>query len=116
MSFPENDPRDLFEHRLNFQRRNGFAEGPILLQSEKDLWSAEYKRDWAQLKAYREVRRADYLVLKSQRRAALVPHGMATRSKRTNPLVLPSRRTHLTARMSTGGIAPRRPEVVPEGN
>ena len=114
MSFPESDPRDLFGHRTSFQRRNGFPEGPMLLQSEKYLWKAEYKRDWAQLRAYQEVRRADYLVMKSQRRAAIVPHGMATRSKRT--IVLPSQRTRLTARMSTGGIAPRRPEVVPEGN
>ena len=114
MSFPENDPRDLLGHRKMFQRRRGSPEGPMVLQSEKDLWKAEYQRDWAQLRAYQEGRRADYLVAKSQRRAATVPHGMATRSKQ--PIALPTKKIRLTARMSTGGIAPRRPENVPDGD
>ena len=114
MSFPVIDPRDLFAHRTVFQIREGFPVGPMLDPEERKLWKVEYQRDCAQLRVYQARRRAEFLVEKSRRRAAAVPHGMATRSKQ--PIALPSKKLRRTARMSTGGIAPRRPENVPDGD
>ena len=94
MSFPANDPRDLAEHLLRFQRRRGLVETPLLDMDydEHVLWSIEFARSWAELTAYREVCHAAYLVRKAQRRAALVRHGMMTRSRtRANPPALPTR-------------------------
>ena len=112
MSFPVTDPRDFLAHRTVFQLREGFPVGPMVLPEERNLWKVEYQRDWAQLRAYQARCRADYLVAKGRRRAAAVPHGMASRSKQ--PIVSPPKKRRRTARMSTGGIAPRRPENVPD--
>ena len=111
MSFPVSDPRELLAHRTEYQIREGFPVGPMD-KHQRDLWKVEYQRDYAQLRAYQARCLADYRVAKAQRRAAAVPHGMTTRSKR--PIALPAKKLHRTARMSTGGIAPRRPENVPD--
>ena len=88
------DPRDLAEHLMDFQRRRGLVVAPLLDMDYHDrlLWSTEYKRDWAELTADREVRHAARLARKEQRRAAVVRHGMMTRSRtRANPPALPTR-------------------------
>ena len=88
------DPRDLGEHLTAFQRRRGLALAPLLDMDyhERLLWSNEYKLDWAELTAGREVRHAARLARKEQRRSAHVRHGMKTRSRtRADSPALPTR-------------------------